>query len=57
MRSLLCRFLVLGCLFAPSTLAVDTPPSAALGPEGALKDFVPTEKVPVDSALSFPVDI
>ena len=57
MRALLYRLLILGCLVALSALAVDTPPPVAKPPEGALEEFVPTEKVPVDSALSFPVDI
>jgi hypothetical protein len=27
------------------------------GDDGAVEDFVPTEKLPADSAISFPVDI
>lgn len=54
MRMLIHGLLVLAVLLAPGAVAVDP---ATTTPGAALPDFVPTEEVPADSALSFPVDI
>jgi hypothetical protein len=55
----LVRWLLLG-LIALGTLAAagdqpKTKPTASPGPQ--LEEFVPSEKVPADRAVSFPVDI
>lgn len=52
---LLAVLLILG----PSSTAEDPAPQAASGvaPEEEDDTFIPSEKVPADSALSFPVDI
>jgi len=48
-------------LFLALLLATPAGPGAAQTPEQseeeALEEFVPSEKVPADSAISFPVDI
>ena len=49
--------LIVVCILAPSAVAVDSASTRAQTSESALEEFVPTEKVPIDSSLSFPVDI
>ena len=41
---------------SPAAAAPDNPPQAE-GSSEELEEFVPTEKLPADSAISFPVDI
>jgi len=51
---------LLGPASAPETLAGDEPPetvSEESTEEETLEEFVPSEEVPADAELSFPVDI
>jgi len=52
--SLALMLLASGSLVASSTAP---PPQESQQTEPDEEDFVPTEKVPADSAISFPVDI
>ena len=52
--SLALLLLASGSLVASSTAP---PPQESQQTEPEEEDFVPTEKVPADSAISFPVDI
>lgn len=54
--TLLTAFLVLAALFLRHSPAsgADDEPIPAPAPQG---EFVPTEKLPADAAISFPVDI
>jgi hypothetical protein len=55
----LVRWVLLG-LVALATLAAagdQAPPRATPAPGSQLEEFVPSEKVPADEAVSFPVDI
>jgi len=56
--SLAVSLLASGSLVASSTVSPE-PQTSPPTPETQAKDedFVPTEKVPADSAISFPVDI
>ena len=49
------------CLLASTPAGPQTPAteeeSTALPQEEELEEFIPSEKVPADSAISFPVDI
>ena len=60
MRILL-RLIVLGLLLIALAMSRDSAPIAAQAEseteEEPLETFVPTEKLPADSAVSFPVDI
>ena len=58
--SLAISLLASGSLVASSTIAPSPEPEPQQetpAPETEDEDFVPTEKVPADSAISFPVDI
>ncbi len=62
MRIVLIVILAFGVLIAPAPLATgdDQAPDSEEPTEeelGALEDFIPSEEVPADSAISFPVDI
>jgi len=54
--SLAATLLASGSLVASST-ARKTQESSQTEPEPEEEDFIPTERVPADSAISFPVDI
>ncbi|MDX1388586.1 MAG: hypothetical protein R3344_05325 [Acidobacteriota bacterium] len=62
MRIVLIVIIVLAILAAPAPLAtgVDQAPDPVepdAGEQGTLEEFVPSEEVSADSAISFPVDI
>ena len=68
MKFLLGSMLVLAVLSTPAPLSPDGEASGATAEPGAgetaaetssepLEDFIPSEEVPADSAISFPVDI
>jgi len=44
-------------LASPAGPGVAQAPEQPAAEEKALKEFIPSEKVPADSAISFPVDI
>jgi hypothetical protein len=54
-RWLLLGLLALGTLAAAGDQAPTPRPTASPGPQ--LEEFVPSERVPADRAVSFPVDI
>ncbi len=61
MRTLV-RALLLGLAVAAAAVAAGDPagpqpPTPAPAPAGDIEDFVPSEKVSADEAVSFPVDI
>jgi hypothetical protein len=59
MRIVLTSILVLAVLSVPAPLATEDDPAA--GPqierEEPADEFIPTEEVPADSSITFPVDI
>ena len=64
MKTVLSAILALAVLAAPAPLATgdDQAPAEGAqetteGDEGPLEEFIPSEEVPADSAISFPVDI
>ena len=59
MKTVLTSILVLAVLSAPAPLATEEPPEASPRTESEepAEEFIPTEEVPADSAISFPVDI
>ena len=62
MKIALSAILTLAVLAAPAPLATgdDQAPASeqtAEEDEGTLEEFIPSEEVPADSAISFPVDI
>lgn len=55
--SLAVSLLASGSLVASSTAPPPPPQESQTETEPEEEDFIPTEKVPADSAISFPVDI
>ena len=55
--SIAVSLLASGSLVASSTLRPEQQPTPTPSTQTEDEDFVPTEKVPADSAISFPVDI
>jgi len=59
MKTVLTSILVLAVLCTPAPLATADDPAAGpqIEPEEPPEEFIPSEEVPADSAISFPVDI
>ena len=59
MRTVLTAIVVLAVLSVPAPLATEDAPAAEpqTGSEEPADEFIPTEEVPADSSISFPVDI
>ncbi len=58
--TLLTALLTIGALVlehAPASGAGAAPLAAQAAPQSAPEEFVPTEKLPADASISFPVDI
>jgi hypothetical protein len=59
MKTVLTAILVLAVLSVPAPLATEDDPAAdpQTAPQEPEEEFIPTEEVPADSAITFPVDI
>jgi len=61
MKPRIAALLVLALFLSPTPVSPDVGGSEAPPPQdesrGAFEDFVPTEELPADSEISFPVDI
>ena len=57
MRIVLVVVVLAGAALAYGIAAQQEDPQASPTPDPMFEEFIPTEKLPADSAISFPVDI